>query len=81
MKIIYRMFGYFIYVLLLGYLLIVASYYSRVLFQTAKQTFNTIPHLVFTSVYPILFGLLLSLPSMITKVRSIHVRYLMGENL
>ena len=42
-------------------------HYSKVLLNHAKATFNTMPHLVFITVYPILIGLLLSLPGMIRK--------------
>lgn len=68
MNSIYRFFGYFIYVILVGIALVILIHFSRELLIQAKTTFNRMPHLYFITVYPVLLGILFSLPSLFRKI-------------
>lgn len=58
-----------IYAALLVFLLYGGSQYYQVLRITAGRTFHPIPVVVFSSIFPIIIGIYLAIPSFFSKVR------------
>lgn len=57
-----RFIGYLLYTLLLIFLVIKGSQYAYTLRVLTGRTLSPLPSMVFTTVYPIVFGMILGLP-------------------
>lgn len=69
-----RLFGIFVYVIVVLMIFLWLLKYQAILLHGAKQTFDPFPHQIFSSLYPIGLGLLFALPNFISNLK-VHGRW------
>lgn len=60
-----------IYIIILIFIMIKAEEWERYFKLITLSNYNSFPYIIFSSVYPVMIGLLLALPNFINKIRKI----------
>ncbi|WP_366923124.1 hypothetical protein MFMK1_003616 [Metallumcola ferriviriculae] len=68
-KAVWKTVGLFLYVILVGFVIYKGEAYGKELQSISAATFNMYPAIIFNGLFPILIGLLLGIPELVSELK------------